>query len=203
MVGLKRCSILGLVLFLSIASLVAQNPVDTTYSEDFKPQRLGLVAGGAGLFYGGMLTSLATIWYKDNYWTGFHIKNDHAGWLQIDKYGHATTTYIMGKMGMNAMRWTGAKRKKAIWWGGAYGFIFMTSVEALDANYAAWGFSPMDMVANAAGSMLLIGQELVFKQQILTYKFSQSYFFINFKKMQSNSVILLPLKTIYYGRYVK
>jgi hypothetical protein len=48
----------------------------------------------------------------------------------------------------------------------------MTSIELLDANYAEWGFSPMDMVANAAGSLLLIGQELAFKQQVLTYKFS-------------------------------
>jgi len=150
----------------------AQSPVDTTYSEDFKSARLGLVGGGAGLFYGGMLTGLATVWYEDNHWEGFHVKNDNAGWLQIDKYGHAYTAYVMGKLGMNAMRWTGAKRKKAIWWGGAYGFLFMTSVEALDANYSEWGFSPMDMVANASGSLLLIGQELAFKKQILTYKFS-------------------------------
>lgn len=158
--------------FYILTSVIAQSPVDTTYSEDFKPERLALVGGGGGLFYGGMLTGLATVWYEDNHWVGFHVKNDNAGWLQIDKYGHAYTTYLMGKLGMNAMRWTGVERKKAIWYGGAYGFIFMTSVELLDANYAEWGFSPMDMVANASGSMLLISQELLFKKQILTYKFS-------------------------------
>jgi len=167
----KKLLVLIFICFV-LTSVRAQSPVDTTYSEDFKPGRLGLVAGGAGLFYGGMLTGLATVWYEDNHWIGFHVKNDNAGWMQIDKYGHAYTTYLMGNLGMNAMRWTGAKRKKAIWQGGAYGFIFMTSVELLDANYAEWGFSPMDMVANAAGSMLLIGQELAFKKQILTYKFS-------------------------------
>ncbi|MGB0883017.1 MAG: DUF2279 domain-containing protein [Vicingaceae bacterium] len=159
-------------LFFVFTSVKAQSPVDTTYSEDFKPGRMALVAGGGGLFYGGMLTGLATVWYQDNHWVGLHLKNDNAGWLQIDKYGHAYTTYLFGKLGMNAMRWTGAKRKKAIWWGGSYGFIFMTSVELLDGHYAEWGFSPMDMVANASGSMLLIGQELAFKKQILTYKFS-------------------------------
>lgn len=168
---LKKTSIL-IILFLVVSSIQAQSPVDTTYSEDFKPGRLGLVAGGGGLFYGGMLTGLATVWYEDNHWKGFHFKNDNAGWMQIDKYGHAYTTYAMGRLGMNAMRWTGVKRKKAIWWGGAYGFLFMTSVELLDANYSEWGFSPMDAVANASGSLLLIGQELAFKKQILTYKFS-------------------------------
>ena len=161
-----------IALFFVFVTTKAQSPVDTTYSEDFKPGRLALVGGGGGLFYGGMLTGLATVWYEDNHFIGLHVKNDNAGWLQIDKYGHAYTTYLMGKLGMNAMRWTGSKRKKAIWWGGAYGFIFMTSIEVLDGHYAEWGFSPMDMVANAAGSMLLIGQELAFKKQILTYKFS-------------------------------
>jgi len=161
-----------LITFCTLNTLSAQSPVDTTYSENFKPGRLALVAGGGGVFYGGMLTGLATVWYEDNHWIGFHVKNDNAGWMQIDKYGHAYTTYLMGKLGMNAMRWTGAKRKRAIWYGGAYGFLFMTSIELLDANYAEWGFSPMDMVANAAGSMFLIGQELAFKKQILTYKFS-------------------------------
>ncbi|MBL4667794.1 MAG: DUF2279 domain-containing protein [Flavobacteriales bacterium] len=164
--------LLLILLITAFVNVKAQSPVDTTYSEDFRPGRLGLVGGGAGVFYGGMLTGLATVWYEDNHWVGFHVKNDNAGWLQIDKYGHAYTTYLMGKLGMNAMRWTGVKRKKAIWWGGAYGFIFMTSVELLDANYIEWGFSPMDMVANASGSLLLIGQELAFKKQILTYKFS-------------------------------
>lgn len=168
---LKRI-LFAAITFFTFNNLRAQSPVDTNYSENFNPGRLALVAGGGGIFYGGMLTGLATVWYEDNNWIGFHVKNDNAGWMQIDKYGHAYTTYAMGKLGMNAMRWTGAKRKRAIWYGGAYGFLFMTSIEFLDANYAEWGFSPMDMVANAAGSLFLIGQELAFKKQILSYKFS-------------------------------
>ncbi len=168
---LKKITLLILIVFV-VFHTKAQSPVDSTYSEDFKPGRLALVGGAGGLFYGGMLTGLATVWYQDNHWVGLHLKNDNAGWMQIDKYGHAYTCYLFGKLGMNAMRWTGAKRKRAIWYGGAYGFLFMTSVELLDGNYAEWGFSPMDMVANASGSLLLIGQELAFKKQILTFKFS-------------------------------
>ena len=160
-----------LILISVLTSVKGQSPIDTS-AREYKPIRLGLVGGGAGLFYGGVLTGLATVWYEDNHWTGFHFTNDNAGWMQIDKYGHAYTTYMFGKLGLNAMRWAGVKDKKAIWYGGAYGFVFMTSVELLDANYAEWGFSPMDMVANASGSMLLIGQELAFKKQLLTYKFS-------------------------------
>ncbi len=164
--------LLFLIIFTFIFTIIrAQSPIDTSQRE-YKPLRLGMVGGGAGLFYGGVLTGLATVWYQDNHWVGFHFTNDNAGWMQIDKYGHAYTTYMMGKLGVASMKWAGVKRKKAIWYGGAYGFLFMTSVELLDANYIEWGFSPMDMVANASGSLLLIGQELAFNKQILTYKFS-------------------------------
>lgn len=167
---IKKVSFL-IIIISALTRLSAQSPVDTSQRE-YKPIRLGLVGGGGALFYGGILTGLATVWYQDNHWEGFHLTNDNAGWMQIDKYGHAYTTYMFGKLGMNAMKWTGVKRKKAIWYGGAYGFFFMTSVEMLDANYSEWGFSPMDMVANASGSLLLIGQELAFNKQVLTYKFS-------------------------------
>ena len=168
---IKRLSCI-IIILLVLINVRAQGPVDTAYSENYKPIRLGFIGGGGTLFYTGMLTGLATVWYQDNHPTSFHFTNDNAGWMQIDKYGHAYTTYAMGKLGMNAMRWTGVKRKRAIWYGGAYGFLFMTSIEVLDAHYQEWGFSPMDAVANASGSLLLIGQELAFKKQILTYKFS-------------------------------
>ncbi len=165
-----RLSFFFLIIFLSTI-VKGQSPVDTT-QRAFSKLKFGLVAGTGGLFYAGTLTGLATIWYKDNHPTSFHFTNDNAGWMQIDKFGHAYTCYLYGKLGMNAMKWSGVKRKKAIWYGGAYGFLFMTSVEVLDAHYLEWGFSPMDAVANASGSLLLISQELAFNKQILTYKFS-------------------------------
>ncbi len=167
---IKRLSFLFFAV-LVLLNVRAQSPIDTTQRE-YRPVRLGLVGGGAGVFYAGILTGLATVWYQDNHRTNFHFTNDNDGWMQIDKYGHAYTTYMFGKLGVESMKWTGVKRKKAIWYGGAYGFFFLTSVEVLDAHYAEWGFSPMDMVANASGSLLLIGQELAFNKQILTYKFS-------------------------------
>jgi hypothetical protein len=166
----KKLLLFFIYIFFSVI-MKGQSPVDTSQRE-YKPLRLGLVGGTGGLFYAGTLTGLATVWYRDNHPTDFHFTNDNAGWMQIDKYGHAYTCYLYGKLGINAMKWTGVKRKKAIWYGGAYGFLFMTSVEILDAHYLEWGFSPMDAVANASGSLLLIGQELAFNKQVLTYKFS-------------------------------
>ncbi|MCO6499191.1 MAG: DUF2279 domain-containing protein [Vicingus serpentipes] len=157
-------------LFISY-SLLGQNYNDTL-QQLFHPIKFGVVAGGGSLFYAGTLASLYTIWYQDKSPSPFHFKNDNAGWKQIDKYGHAYTCYLFGKLGMNSLKWTGVNRKKAIWFGGSYGFLFMTSIEILDGHYWEWGASPMDMVANASGGLLLIAQELAFNKQILTYKFS-------------------------------
>lgn len=166
----KKLSFFIIILLFAVLTK-GQSPVDTL-QKPFSPVKLGLVAGTGALFYAGTLSSLYTVWYQDNYWIGFHLTNDNAGWMQIDKFGHMYTCYLFGKLGLNSANWAGVSRKKAIWYGGAYGFLFMTSVEALDGHYAEWGFSPMDMVANASGSLLLIGQELALKKQVLTMKFS-------------------------------
>lgn len=145
---------------------------DSISQKEFNPYKFGAVAGIGTAFYGGMLVGLSTVWYQDNHQTAFHFTNDNADWMQIDKYGHAYTCYTMGKMGLQSLRWAGLKDKKAIVYGGSFGFLFMTSIEILDGHYTEWGASPMDMVANASGSLLLIGQELAFRKQIVTFKFS-------------------------------
>ena len=96
MVRLKHFLTLGL--FFSFAIAKSQSPIDTSQKE-FNPVRLGIVAGGGGLFYAGTLTGLATVWYQDKDYVGFHLTNDNDGWMQIDKFGHAYTTYLMGRMG--------------------------------------------------------------------------------------------------------
>ena len=113
-------------LFIS-SSLLGQNYNDTL-QQSFHPVKFGAVAGGGSLFYAGTLASLYSIWYQDKSPSPFHFKNDNAGWMQIDKYGHAYTCYLFGKLGINSLKWAGVNRKKAIWFGGSYGFLFMTSI---------------------------------------------------------------------------
>lgn len=165
-------SILFTLFFCFLFSTLNAQQSDSITVREFDPVKFGLVTGTGAAFYGGTLASLYSVWYQDKRATAFHLTNDNADWMQIDKYGHAYTCYAFGKMGMQSLRWAGVKDKKAIIYGGSFGFLFMTSVEILDGHYEEWGASPMDMVANASGSLLLIGQELAFKKQIVTFKFS-------------------------------
>src|SRR5690606_20640636 len=52
------------------------------------------------------------------------------------------------------------------------GFAFLTAVEVFDGFSQEWGFSWGDMIANASGTGLYIGQELLWNEQRIIPKFS-------------------------------
>jgi len=160
-----------LVLLLIPCFTIGQT-ADTT---SFNPQRTLLVGSTGAIIAGGTLIGLNELWYKDQPRTSFHFFNDNADWLQMDKVGHAMTSYYMGRMGMRAMEWTGTERNKSILIGGLYGFAYLTAIEVLDGFSAEWGFSLGDMASNAAGAGLLIGQEYLWRDQRLVLKYSANF----------------------------
>lgn len=145
---------------------------DTT---KYNPHRTLLVGSAGAVIAGGTIVGLSALWYKDQPRTSFHFFNDNADWLQMDKVGHAMTSYYLGRMGIRAMEWTGTERKKAVLIGGLYGFAYLTAIEVLDGFSAEWGFSLGDMAANAGGAGLLIGQELLWRDQRMVLKYSASF----------------------------
>lgn len=143
-------------------------------SHQLKRKRIALVLGSELALYGGLMYGLNELWYKDFPKSSFHTFNDSREWLQMDKIGHATTAYYVGRLGMRVMDWTGMKRNNAVILGGSLGSIFLTSIEIYDGYSSAWGFSYSDMLANAFGSCLAIGEELAWKEQRISLKFSFS-----------------------------
>jgi hypothetical protein len=118
------------------------------------------------------MTGLYYLWYKDYPQSGFHFFNDNNGWLQVDKFGHMTTSYNIGRLGYLAFRWTGVSEKKAIWIGGSLGFMFTLSFEILDGFSEGWGFATGDILANGIGASLFISQQLIWKKQKFMLKYS-------------------------------
>ncbi len=138
----------------------------------FKPKRLALVATSEGALYIGSMIGLNELWYKNYPRSSFHFFDDSDEWLQMDKVGHITTSYYIGRIGINSLKWCGVQRKKAIWYGGMLGFVYQSTIEILDGYSTEWGFSVTDFAANTAGSLLVIGQELAWDEQRITLKFS-------------------------------
>ncbi len=134
------------------------------------PNRVNTVLITTGSVYTVSLVGLSTIWYEDL--GKFHFFNDNDGWRYMDKWGHAMTSYYVGRVGIEAFRWSGLADRKALWYGGSIGLLFLTSVEILDGMSEDWGFSIGDVAFNVGGAALAIGQELLWQDQRITLKWS-------------------------------
>lgn len=122
--------------------------------------------GSASLIY------LNQAWYQNYSTSKFHFFNDNSEWLQMDKVGHAYTTYQSGRMMMEAMDWAGCSKKQQMMYGGFSGLVYMTAIEVMDGYSDGWGFSWGDMAANAIGSGLAIGQKALWNNQKIQIKYS-------------------------------
>lgn len=154
-----------IMIFIFAAKLCIGQQVDST-----KAFRYAL--GTEIVMYSATMYALNDLWYKDYPRSSFHWYNDNSNWLQMDKIGHATTAYSVGLQGRDLMLWAGVPEKKALWFGGLYGSFFLTTIEILDGFSEEWGASWGDLIANTSGTMLFIGQELLFKEQRVQMKYS-------------------------------
>ncbi len=160
-----------LALLISLPGYGQRN-LHTPYPDSLDKQKLAWVIGTETAFYVGGMSYLQFIWYKDHNRVPFHWYNDNAGYLQIDKMGHAYGAYMESYAGYHLLRRSGVPRNKALIYGGALGLLLQTPIEIFDGIYEGWGFSWGDMIANASGPALIVGQELLFQEQIARYKFS-------------------------------
>ncbi len=118
------------------------------------------------------LIGLNQLWYADYPRSNFHFINDNAEWLQMDKMGHVFSSYQLGSIGANSLKWSGVSRKKQLIYGATLGLAFMTTVEVFDGYSANWGASMGDVVANVSGTALYVSQELLWEEQRVVPKFS-------------------------------
>lgn len=122
---------------------------------------------------GGLtLLALDQLWYADYPRSNFQTIDDSDEWLQMDKLGHVYSAYQLGKVGADVLQWSGVSERDQLIYGGTLGFTFLTAVEVMDGFSSEWGFSWSDMAANAAGTGLYIGQELLWKEQRILMKYS-------------------------------
>lgn len=120
----------------------------------------------------GVTEALNEQWYKNYPRSSFHLFNDNDEWLQMDKAGHLTSSYFIGRTGINLLKWGGVEQRKAAWFGGMLGSVYLGAIEMLDGFSAQWGFSYGDIAANTLGSGIVTAQELIWKEQRIAFKYS-------------------------------
>lgn len=161
-------------LLLLFAAAIPAKPqaTHTAIADSLRPGRAWLVAGGTAVSVAGSLLWLDKAWYQGYPRSAFHFFNDGAEWQQMDKYGHAYSTFQLGRAGHAAFRWAGFREGTATWLGGSVGLAYLAGIEYLDGLSAEYGFSCWDMAANITGTALFIGQQVGWKEQRILLKWS-------------------------------
>ncbi len=134
--------------------------------------RLAAVLSVQGALYIGSLGGLYFLWYKNYPQSSFHFFNDNNEWLQMDKCGHATTSYYISMVGNWSYRWAGLSKTQSAWYGGLLAEAYMLNIEILDGFSSEWGFSPGDFTANTLGAAIFVSQQLIWDEQRFRLKFS-------------------------------
>lgn len=162
--------------FLLLISLGSSSYTDAQTlaapSDSLNKRRLNTVIISYSAAYAATLGVLYFGWYQGTSSSGFHFLDDSENWLQVDKVGHATTAYTFSNYTYWLFRWSGLNNTKSALYGGLMGFGSMTVIELLDGFSAEYGASPSDLMANALGAGLSVGQNLLWKEQRFSLKFS-------------------------------
>jgi hypothetical protein len=171
---MKKLIRLILVFLLGFIPLItsAQDSISKSDSNQQNRKTLYKAIAFESVYYAGAMLVLQNSWYKDRKVVPFHFYNDNKGYLQVDKFGHAFGAYVESYVGYHCLLNAGVSKSNALIYGGSLGLILQTPIEIMDGIHDGWGFSWGDMAANAIGSGLFAGQELLFNEQIVTYKFS-------------------------------
>jgi hypothetical protein len=134
-------------------------------------KRVILSSSLIGLGYASSLIALNGVWYKEFPKSKFHFFNDGSNWMQMDKFGHGFSGYLLSQKAGDLYRWSGVK-KSYPWIGVGIGMSYLGALEFMDAYSQEWGFSTYDVLANFSGGALYLSQELIFKEQLVLPKFS-------------------------------
>lgn len=161
-----------LLLLLSLNVFSQDNVSIQNDSTSIIKRNVGIVMGTEAALYAGSMSGLYFLWYAGYDQSPFHFYNDNAEWLQMDKFGHAMSSYHVGLIGYEALRLAGLDEKRSLLYGAPLGFVFLSTVEIFDGLSTGWGFSWGDMAANALGTGLFMGQQALWHEQRIAMKYS-------------------------------
>lgn len=147
-------------------------------ADTLNAKRVRLLSIGGAATYTAASVGLYSIWYRDYELGPFHFFNDKFGnndeWEKVDKAGHVVTAYAESYMAFRGLRWAGVRHKPAVWIGAGVGTLLQSTIEVMDGFSAGWGFSKMDMLANTIGVAAFTTQELLWKEQRMMIKVSNT-----------------------------
>ncbi len=159
-----------LVAFI-LYSCLGHSQNDSLVVSNKNPKKLLLITSLETTAFTSAMVGLNVLWYKDYPKTDFHFFNDNNEWLQMDKIGHGYSTYYISKFVNRGLVSSGYNKNSALY-SSIAGFASISAIEIFDGYSENWGASYGDLIANATGSGLFLFQDLIWKEQRITPKFS-------------------------------
>ena len=159
-----------LILVLSEFFTLACCAQTSDSSNQINKKRLSVLIIGSSTAYVGSMISLNQLWYSNYPKQSFHFFNDAPEWKQVDKVGHFYSAFQLSNITSHALQWSNVPQKKSNKIGALTSFVIMSSIEVLDGFSSGYGASGSDMVANAAGSVFYLGQNLIWKEVRISIK---------------------------------
>lgn len=160
------------LIFCFVPCLLLAQQNDSVPKPHLNKKRLHTSIAIAGVGYGVTLIALNNLWYKDSPREHFHFFNDNDEWMQVDKMGHAFSSFYFSNGTSRGLQWCGAAEKKANLIGAATGFLVLLPIEIMDGYSTSYGASTGDLIANAGGSLLFLGQTALWNEIRIHPKFS-------------------------------
>ncbi len=173
--AIVRLPLVPILLLIFCCSLSAQDDLKWKIlqpSDTLNKTRFWLSIGSGATAYTAASIGLYHTWYKQYELIGFHTFDDLAEWNQMDKAGHLLTAYVETDFAFNILRWTGMKRRSALWTSVGISTLLQGTVEVMDGYSAKWGFSWSDVGFNALGTASFAVQELAWQEQRIRFKVS-------------------------------
>lgn len=158
------------LIFLVLSKIAYSQPIDSTQHIDKK--RLNRLVLSSATAYGVTLVGLHQLWYKDSHQQSFRFFNDNPEWKQVDKLGHFFSSFYFSYGTSKALKWCNVPNRKADLAGAITGFAVMVPIEIMDGFSDAYGASSGDLLANATGSILYLGQSRIWNEIRIYPKYS-------------------------------
>ncbi len=162
------------LIFLCCISLYwhSNSQIQNKDTAKINPKRFLVTNSDIGSIAVSSIIGLQQLWYSNDEDASFHFFDDSKNWLQMDKYGHAMSSYELTRLMNQSYRWSGLSKNKSLILSASISFCYLSAIEIMDGYSPNWGFSWSDMGANLMGTSLFLFQEKYFLKQIFQPKFS-------------------------------
>lgn len=158
----------GILLLLVCGAIAGNGQSDSTVNK----KKLIITSATVGVAYTASMIALGSAWYDDTPKTSFHFFNDAAEWKQMDKLGHVYSAFHVADNASMMLRSCNIRPRKADVIGAVASMAVLSSIEIFDGYSAAYGASATDLVANAGGTLLYLGQSWAWNEVRIQPKFS-------------------------------